>query len=89
MAKEPENHTLVLLREIRTKQDEHSGRFDAIDRRLAHLEEQQDDLGVQVTYALGLATNASLKAQTSASRAEEATSSIEALLARVEELEKR
>ncbi len=89
MPDEPDNHTLQLLREIRTTLDAHTKRFDAIDRRLAHIEEQQDDLSVQVTYALGLATNASLKAQTSGSRAEEATNRIDELLARVEELEKR
>ncbi len=44
MAREPENMVLVVLREIREKQDEHSDRFDRLETRMRHVERQLDDL---------------------------------------------
>jgi hypothetical protein len=43
MTDEPENLVLLMLREIRSKQDEHSSRLDHIDTRLASIDRQLDD----------------------------------------------
>ena len=43
MAEDPENLMLVMLREIRAKQDEHTDRLERVETRLQHLEKQFDD----------------------------------------------
>ncbi|MBV9289212.1 MAG: hypothetical protein JO288_15585 [Hyphomicrobiales bacterium] len=53
MANEPDNIVLALLREIRSKLDEHSTMLSGVDGRIRHLEKQFDDLHVAVTYSLG------------------------------------
>jgi hypothetical protein len=44
MAGDPNNVVLVMLREIRAQQDEHSDRFERVEGRLQHMEKQLDDL---------------------------------------------
>jgi hypothetical protein len=53
MAGEPDNMALVLLREIRAKQDEHSQSLSDHTRRFDHLEKRMDDLAKIVRYSLG------------------------------------
>jgi hypothetical protein len=43
MADEPQNMVLVMLRDIRAKQDEHSAHFEQIEARLDDVEKQLDD----------------------------------------------
>jgi hypothetical protein len=43
MADEPGNLVLVMLRDIRAKQDEHSTYFESIEKRLHNIQSQLDD----------------------------------------------
>ncbi len=43
MADEPDNIVLVMLRDIRAKQNEHSTHFEQIETRLTDIEKQLDD----------------------------------------------
>jgi hypothetical protein len=43
MADEPDNLLLVMLRDIRAKQSEHSAHFEQIEVRLTGIEMQLDD----------------------------------------------
>jgi hypothetical protein len=52
MADEPDNLVLVMLREIRAKQDEHSAHFEQIEARLGDVEKQLDDYKKIVRYSL-------------------------------------
>ncbi len=52
MAKDPDNLVLVMLREIPAKQDEHSGRFAAIETELADVKKQLGSMSKVVTYWL-------------------------------------
>jgi hypothetical protein len=53
MAKEPENMTLLMLREIRAKQDEHTARFDTLLARVDAIEKPISRLSKFTTYSLG------------------------------------
>jgi hypothetical protein len=53
MADEPDNLVLVMLRDIRAKQNEHSTNFERIETRLHDIEKQLDDYKKVVRYALG------------------------------------
>jgi hypothetical protein len=79
MAKEPDNIVLALLREIRTKQDEQTGKLDALQGRVRHVESQLDDLHVAVTYSPGQSSETQLKQTKQSAR-------IDGLFARSEEL---
>jgi hypothetical protein len=57
---EPNNIVLVMLREIRAKQDEHSGRFDGIEDRIRNMEKYLEQLPRRVTYSLGQSTDTQL-----------------------------
>ena len=52
MADEPENLILVMLRDIRAKQDEHSAHFEQVEARLGDVEKQLDDYKKVVRYSL-------------------------------------
>ena len=56
MTNDPDNIVLRLLRDIRSKLDEHDKRFDQTDKKLDLMQFQQ-------THALGLAGMANLTAQ--------------------------
>jgi hypothetical protein len=43
MADEPQSNVLVMLRDIRAMQDEHSAHFERIEARLGDVEKQLDD----------------------------------------------
>jgi hypothetical protein len=53
MADEPQNIVLVMLRDIRAKQDEHSAHFEQIEARLGSVEKQLNDCKRIVGYSLG------------------------------------
>jgi exonuclease III len=78
MAKEPDNILLALLREIRSKQDEQTGKLDTLERRVRHVESQLDDLRITVTYSPGQSSETLKQTKQSAP--------IDELFARLEEL---
>jgi hypothetical protein len=53
MADEPQSIVLVMLRDIRAKQDEHSAHFQQIEARLGEVEKQLDDYRKIVRYSFG------------------------------------
>src|SRR5207253_2147845 len=61
MAKEPENITPVILREIRAKQDDLAERFGRVEARLGNVEKQLSSLAKVVTYSLGQSTETQLR----------------------------
>jgi hypothetical protein len=81
MAREPENVVLVMLREIRSKQDEHSERFDRIDTDLADIKKQLGSLGKVVTYSLGQSSEAQFRQSQQESRIDDLFEKVERLLA--------
>ena len=80
MADEPDNIVLVMLREIRAKQDEHSERFDRLEARMQHIEKQFDSLSKVVTYSLGQSTEAQFRQSQQESRIDELFDKLEELL---------
>jgi len=80
MADEPDNITLVMLREIRAKQDEHSLRFDRVDGRLEHVEKQLGNMTKVVTYSLGQTTETQFRQSQQESRIDELFEKLEKLL---------
>ena len=80
MAKEPENLTHVMLREIRAKQDEHSGRFERLESRMGHMEKTLDNLSKVVTYSLGQSTETRFRQSEQEARIDELFVQLEKLL---------
>ncbi len=80
MAKEPSDLVLVLLREIRAKQEEHSTRFDQLENRIRNIEKQSDDVSKVVTYALGQATEVKFRQTRQESRLDDLFQQVEKLL---------
>ncbi len=80
MADEPDNIILVMLREIRAKQDEHSQRFDRVEGRLEHVEKQLADMAKVVTYSLGQSTETKFRQSQQESRIDELFEKLERLL---------
>jgi TolA-binding protein len=80
MPKEPDNMVLVLLREIRAKQDEHSTRFDDLEARIRNIEKQYDDVSKVVTYSLGQSTEVKFRQTRQESRIDELFQQLEKLL---------
>lgn len=72
MAKEPDNVVLMLLREIRSVQDDHSRRLESIERRV-------DDVHQSMVTALGLAAHANVRHETVEKRLSDLTKRIERL----------
>lgn len=75
MAKDPEN--LVMLREIRAKQEEHSGRFAAIETEFTDLKKQIGGMSKLVTYSLGQSSETQLRQSEQELRIEELFEKIE------------
>ena len=80
MANEPDNVVLALLREIRSKLDEHSTMLSGVDGRIRHLEKQFDDLHVAVTYSLGQSSETQLKQTRQGARIDELFAQLERLI---------
>jgi hypothetical protein len=72
MAKEPDNVVLMLLREIRAVQDEHSGRLERMEKRL-------DDVHEGMITSLGLAGHAHVRHDSMEKRLDELTKRVERL----------
>jgi hypothetical protein len=80
MTDEPDNLVLVMLRDIRTKQDEHSARFERIEGRLVGIEKQLDDYKKIVRYALGQSSETQFRQVQQESRINELFDKLEKLL---------
>jgi len=80
MAKDPENLVLVMLREIRAKQDEHSERFAGIETELADVKKQLSSMSKVVTYSLGQTSETQLRQTEQELRIDELFDKIEKLL---------
>jgi hypothetical protein len=80
MADEPENIVLVMLRDIRAKQDEHSAHFVQIEARLGSVEKQLDDYKKIVRYSLGQSSETQLRQAQQESRIDELFEKLEKLL---------
>ena len=72
MAGEPDNVVLMLLREIRSTQDEHGG-------RLEHIETRVDEMHDSMVTALGLAAHANVRHDTVEKRLTDLTKRVERL----------
>ena len=82
MAKEPDNLTHRLLREIRNKQDEQSDRLSKVDGQLRALNHHFDDLEREMAYALGLNTRSIVKHKEQDTRLNERVAKVEESLSR-------
>ena len=80
MADEPQSIALVMLRDIRAKQDEHSGHFAQIEARLGEVEKQLDDYKKIVRYSLGQSSETQLRQAQQESRIDELFDKLEKLL---------
>ena len=80
MAEEPGNLILVMLRDIRAKQDEHSTHFEQIESRLADVEKQLDDYKKIVRYTPGQSSATQLRQAQQESRIDELFEKLEKLL---------
>jgi chromosome segregation ATPase len=89
MTEDTENLILRLLRDIRAKQQDHDGRFDRIDARVATLERRMVDVQGSIALSVGFAVNANAHYETTAERIDRLTETVTDLKARVEALESR
>ncbi len=80
MADEPDNITLVMLREIRAKQDEHTQRFDSVEGRLENVEKQLGNMAKVITYSLGQTTETQFRQSQQESKIDELFEKLEKLL---------
>jgi ABC-type Fe3+-citrate transport system substrate-binding protein len=80
MASEPDNMVLVLLREIRVKQDEHSQILESHTQRFDRLEKRLDALSKTVTYSLGQSTETQFRQSQQESRIDDLFAKLEELL---------
>ncbi len=80
MAQEPENMTLVLVREIRAKQDEHTQTLSDHTRRFEHMEKRLDDLTKIVRYALGQSSETQFRQSEQEARIDDLFKKLEQLL---------
>ena len=80
MADEPDNMILVMLREIRAKQDEHSQILGDHTQRFERLEKRFDDLAKVVRYSLGQTTETQFRQSEQESRIDELFNKLEELL---------
>ena len=80
MVDAPEHLTHVLLRDIRAKLDEHTARFDQLEARMKHIEQQFEDMHKVVTYSLGQSTEAQFRQSRSDQRIDTLFDQLEKLL---------
>ena len=71
MPDEPDNLVLRLLREIRSKQDEHSAKMEDHDKRFDRLDRRLGPMQFQLTHTFGLAGMSNLQAQRTDERVEQ------------------
>jgi hypothetical protein len=80
MPDEPQSIVLVMLRDIRAKQDEHSAHFERIEARLGDVEKQLDDYKKIVRYSLGQTSETQLRQAEQESRIDDIFDKLEKLL---------
>jgi tRNA/tmRNA/rRNA uracil-C5-methylase (TrmA/RlmC/RlmD family) len=80
MADEPDNLVLVMLRDIRAKQNEHSANFERIEKRLGDIEKQLDDYKKIARYALGQSSETQFRQVQQEARIDELFEKLEKLL---------
>jgi hypothetical protein len=80
MAREPDNIVLTMLREIRAKQDEHSGVLREHTQKFEHLERRLDDLAKVVRYSLGQSPETQFRQSQQEARVDELFAKLEDLL---------
>ncbi|MBV8566793.1 MAG: hypothetical protein JO273_15170 [Methylobacteriaceae bacterium] len=80
MEPEPDNLVLVLLREMRAKQDSDSARLERVEEQLRHVEKQIDDLHKIVVYSLGQTTETQFRQSQQQSKMDEMFAQLEKLL---------
>jgi aminoglycoside phosphotransferase len=80
MADEPGNIVLVMLREIRAKQDEHSHVLGDHTQRFERLEKRLDDLAKVVRYSLGQSAETQFRQSQQETRIDELFAKLEELL---------
>ena len=80
MADEPDNLVLVMLRDIRAKQDEHSIHFEQIESRPTDVGKQLGDYKKIVRYSLGQSSETQLRQAQQESRIDELFEKLEKLL---------
>ena len=84
MAREPDNMTPILLREIRAKEDEHTGRFDRLDQRLDAIEKQMSRQAKVLTYSLGQSDETQFLQSEQETRIDQLFEKLEGLLSKPE-----
>jgi hypothetical protein len=89
MAEDEDNLVLRLLREIRSKLDDHDRSFEIIGSRMTSIERHMEDVKESVSYALGLSAHANVAYETTGQRLDRLSDRVAALEARIESLEKR
>ena len=87
MSDEPDNIVLRHLRDIRAKQDEHSGQFERLGARLDRVQKQLSGLQEVVTYPLGQSTGTQFRQAQQERRIDEVFQTLEKLLSRPEPVE--
>jgi chromosome segregation ATPase len=80
MADEADNLVVVMLRDIRAKQNEHSKQFEHIEARLTDIEKQLDDYKRIVRYSLGQSSETQFRQAQQESRIDELFEKLEKLL---------
>jgi aminoglycoside phosphotransferase len=80
MAGEPDNMVLIMLREIRAKQEDHSQVLADQTRRFDHLERRLDDLSKVVRYSLGQSAETQFRQSQQEQRIDELFAKLEDLL---------
>ena len=80
MANEPDHIIVVMLRDIRAKQDEHSGIFADHTQRFERLERRLDDLSKVVRYSLGQSVETQFRQTQQEERIDELFRKLEDLL---------
>ena len=80
MLGEPDNVVMVMLREIRAKQDEHSHVLGEHTQRFEGLEKRLDDLAKVVRYSLGQSAETQFRQSGQESRIDQLFDKLEELL---------
>jgi aminoglycoside phosphotransferase len=80
MLGEPDNVVMVMLREIRAKQDEHSHVLGEHTQRFERLEKRLDDLAKVVRYSLGQSAETQFRQSEQESRIDQLFDKLEELL---------
>lgn len=88
MTDETDNLILHLLRDIRSKLDDHDRSFDGLQGRMATMERHMEDVKDTVTYALGLSAHSVVAYETSGQRLDRPAEHVSKLEARLENLER-